>query len=130
MHGRHRPCPVIPAKAGIQAAEGNTLPRGAAEAVEEAVGAAEQDVRLDADAAQLALASNIALGALHGLQYSFGFNYAGSIAGAQVGAINYSDTGGSGAQIGLLNVAGSLAGLQVGLINVADDVDGLLSERR
>ncbi|HLU38597.1 MAG TPA: hypothetical protein VK081_04380, partial [Planctomycetota bacterium] len=60
-----------------------------------------------------------------GVQLSAGVNRAGALYGAQItGGVNLVRGVATGAQIGLVNVAGDLDGGQTSLVNVTDDVRG------
>jgi len=116
--------------AGIQWSVGFNVARRALRGVQMAVGTnvtsgTAIDERPRATAGQLAVGVNVARrnfrglqldaainvvgGELRGVQLNSGFNYAGSVAGVQLGLINISP--------------GRVRGAQVGLINYADDAD-------
>jgi len=63
----------------------------------------------------------VAVGGLEGAQLGL-INIGGSVTGAQVGLLNIS-TEVRGAQMGLVNIAGPVRGAQLGLLNVAKEVD-------
>ena len=67
---------------------------------------------------QVGLVSNAIGGALQGIQWSGGLNFAARNAGIQMGLINASLMGGGGIQLGLVNVSGSAHVAPIGLVNV------------
>ena len=52
------------------------------------------------------------------------YNYAENYTGAQLAFVNYTSGNFIGAQLGLVNWAGSLTGAQLGTVNIAKSVDG------
>lgn len=68
------------------------------------------------------LGANIAHGSHHGLQSTYGYNYASKLRGVQSGAVNNARDA-RGAQIGLVNIGGRVRGVQFGLINYAEEAD-------
>ena len=63
----------------------------------------------------------VATGGLEGAQIGI-INIGGSVTGAQVGVLNIG-TAVRGAQVGVVNIAGPVTGAQVGVLNVAKEVD-------
>ena len=63
----------------------------------------------------------VATGGLEGAQLGL-VNIGGSVTGAQVGLLNIG-TAVRGAQVGLVNIAGPVTGAQLGILNVAKEVD-------
>lgn len=111
---------------GYQGSAAVGFVRGRMEGVQNAV----VNVAADGGGALQAGIANWAGGRLEGLQLAGGVSWARELSGAQIGILN---VGGSveGAQIGVVNVAsGEVHGTQIGVFNYADDVDapiGVLS---
>ncbi|RDV36314.1 hypothetical protein DV096_19895 [Bradymonadaceae bacterium TMQ3] len=61
-------------------------------------------------------------GDFEGAQVASAFNYSRRIDGAQVAAVNVSDTQ-RGAQVGIVNIAGELTGTQVGVVNISQNAN-------
>jgi hypothetical protein len=86
----------------------------------------------EARGAQLAGVANV-VGRAAGTQATFGFNWAGSIRGAQLAVVNVGRREVAGVQLGVVNVGGNIRGAQLGLFNFARRSDaslGLLSVTR
>jgi hypothetical protein len=73
--------------------------------------------------AQLSLGGNLA-GRVEGVQLANGFNHADQVEGVQAAAVNHAKAIDGGAQLGAVNVGGTLRGVQLGLINVGGKVRG------
>jgi hypothetical protein len=86
-----------------------------------AVGATVVDE--DARGVTGALGANLTRGEHRGMQFTGGYNHAGSLHGVQMGAINHAGEA-RGVQSGLINVSsGRIRGVQFGLINYAEEAD-------
>lgn len=72
---------------------------------------------------QLALFRNNVEDRAGALQIAIGANYAGSLAGAQIGFWNAATTA-RGIQVGLVNSASDVRGFQVGLVNTTEMIYG------
>ena len=66
---------------------------------------------------QLSLLTNISSGRTHGLQIS-SYNYADTLAGLQIGALNLSGVHSKGLQVGIVNYARDTAPAQIGLVKI------------
>ncbi|TXD35251.1 hypothetical protein FRC96_11260 [Lujinxingia vulgaris] len=72
--------------------------------------------------AQIGLMASWNDGEFEGAQIASAFNYSRRIEGAQVAAVNVSDSQ-HGAQVGIVNIAGSIEGTQVGVVNISKDAN-------
>jgi hypothetical protein len=72
----------------------------------------------DFSGVQLGLLSNAIGGALQGIQWSSGLNFAQRNAGIQMGLVNMAVLGGGGLQFGVVNVSGNAHIAPIGLVNV------------
>lgn len=76
---------------------------------------------------QVGVAANVATGLMKGMQFGSGVAYARRIEGAQLSIVDVAGSG-RGVQLGLVNVTrGRMQGAQIGLVNYSEDADASIA---